>query len=368
MFYCLNPLICRLMHYLEYMKFRVSNIFTSLFIAITVLTSCSKENVVDIVGTWIGTSSYVNPVSGRKYQYLYVTFNSDKSGMLEYEGPSNYTAYAFYYKVHGNIVECVGAKSYSDGEIDANYAISFRLEGDRLLPLDDYTRFILTKDGSVETDFEGNELVDNSKLLENIWVRTDNLSVLEIKEKKAYEYPLSSAESKKYVTILEYDFSYDFRENYIWFDMIGFDILDITKDHLKLKRDDSKVYEYRVGDKDDIPTEPDLKAFLQYNFIWKQENGSGSFTFMNNSVTHFLHYDKYTLGASGPYTVVGNVLTVNFGTPTIEWGKPSDISKYFPGWSNEPCTKEYKVEVVGLDRIKMTHEGKVSYYKKLQIQ
>lgn len=104
-----------------------------------------------IIGSWYGTYSYYNPVGGTKYQYLTVRFNADMTGDLEYESPVSYSAAKFYYTISGTTVSCTGAWASSDGDLDTAFNMSFEYRGETLVPLDRYTTFILTRDGSIVT-------------------------------------------------------------------------------------------------------------------------------------------------------------------------------------------------------------------------
>ena len=164
--------------------------------ALCILSSCSKDSLNDnirlddIVGSWYGTSSYINPVSGRKYQYLEFSFYSDYTGEFYRDTPSGITVGYFNYKIKGNVIKCSGYVVYSDGDMEER-DIELLKEGDRLIPQTTYTNFILTMDGSVETDMEGNELIDNTQLLLNVWVCNSSPLVMDIENSRTYcEYIL----------------------------------------------------------------------------------------------------------------------------------------------------------------------------------
>lgn len=147
-------------------------------------TSCTSDDDdisnsnSNIVGKWYGTRTYYNPVGGTKYIYITITFNSNGSGELEYEAPTSFSNANFFYKVRGNRIECEGVRVYSDGEIDYDFKMTLEIEGDRLIPIDNYSNFILTKDNSVITDLSGNEIADQSQQLYQIWVEENgNLKV-----------------------------------------------------------------------------------------------------------------------------------------------------------------------------------------------
>lgn len=124
--------------------------------------SCSKDDGPGgdsrVVGSWYGIHSYYNPAGGTKYQYLTLTFDSDGTGNMEYESPVSYSAAKFFYKVDGNRVYCEGAYADTYGDIADDFTMTLRIENDRLIPENRYSMFILTRDGSVVTDGNGNEI------------------------------------------------------------------------------------------------------------------------------------------------------------------------------------------------------------------
>ena len=69
-----------------------------------------------------------------------------------------YTYMFFKYSVSGNKIICKGASSSTigDGYVNENSTHEFKLEGNRLYPIEYWTMFILTQDGSIETDINGN--------------------------------------------------------------------------------------------------------------------------------------------------------------------------------------------------------------------
>lgn len=87
---------------------------------------------------------------------MYLTLNSDHTGSFEYESPVSYSTAYFRWSVSGNKITCKGAYANTYGDVDADFTISFEIRGDRLYPLDRFTEFILTQDGSVITDGNGN--------------------------------------------------------------------------------------------------------------------------------------------------------------------------------------------------------------------
>lgn len=146
------------------MKRHIPSLIVMLLCAV-MLVSCDKDDEPsksEIIGTWYGTRSYYNPAGGTKYQYLTIKFEANGTGSLEYEAPTSYSVAQFTYSVKKDIITCVGAYANSYGDIESDFEISLRIEGDRLIPLNRYTLFILTKDNSVMTDSNGNEVNNNN--------------------------------------------------------------------------------------------------------------------------------------------------------------------------------------------------------------
>jgi len=131
-------------------------------IAICVLSqSCSKDDEPgsdpsEILGSWYGTIKYYN--HGTKYQYITLRFNESYIGELEVETPVSYLVGSFEYTYSGNKIVCNGVTVNSNGDTDTNFSMTLTKKGDRLLPQDRFSVFILTRDGSVITDTEGNEI------------------------------------------------------------------------------------------------------------------------------------------------------------------------------------------------------------------
>jgi len=64
----------------------------------------------------------------------------------------------FEYTMSGNEVLCKGTSSgtIGGGGTNNNFSMTFHWDTNRLTPINQYTQFILTKDGSIETDQDGN--------------------------------------------------------------------------------------------------------------------------------------------------------------------------------------------------------------------
>lgn len=138
---------------------RIWMVMTVLCLAVC-LYGCSDDDdeyiPSDLVGNWSGTHSYYNPVGGTKYQYLYIDFYSDGTGMLEYEAPTSYSCAYFEYGVSGNSVVCNGAYASTSGDMSERFNLTLVRSGDTLIPQGQFSLFILTRDGSITTDGNGN--------------------------------------------------------------------------------------------------------------------------------------------------------------------------------------------------------------------
>ena len=135
----------------------------SLSLIMLMFASCSgDEPSSTYVGSWYGTRCYYNPVGGTKWQYITVELYADNSGYLEYEAPTSITIATFVWKVKGEYIECNGVSGNSAEEATDDFSMKMKIEGDRLIPVDKFNVFILTKDNSVVTDGDGNEIVNDS--------------------------------------------------------------------------------------------------------------------------------------------------------------------------------------------------------------
>ncbi len=113
---------------------------------------------IDITGTWIGERSYYNPAAGIKYQYIYLTFNSNGTVDLEYQGPASSAYGTLYYNVSGNKVICRGVYvSTYDDEPTTDYMLTLEIRGNTLVPLNHFTNFVLTRNGEGLDDGDDND-------------------------------------------------------------------------------------------------------------------------------------------------------------------------------------------------------------------
>lgn len=170
-----------------------------------------------------------------------------------YECPTVYGVAKFAYKVKGGVVQCRGAYASSSGESDEEFEMDLRMEGDRLIPLNKYTQFILTKDNSVLTDGNGNEIVDQSEQLQQVWLDKEGRTVMEIyDDKKFIEYTLSAPFAKTYSYIREGTYWYDAARKLINFQGYQWEILSLSSSEMSLKRD-GRIVKYKAGKDSDIP-------------------------------------------------------------------------------------------------------------------
>ena len=124
--------------------------------------SCGSDDETlrdDLLGTWYGIFKYKNPVSGTKYHYLDITLNENKTGEFSYERANDISVGHFTYTVSDSRIKCNGVSINSDGDVEDLY-LELKIDGNRLIPQNKFTHFILTKDGSVVTDSSGSS--DNS--------------------------------------------------------------------------------------------------------------------------------------------------------------------------------------------------------------
>lgn len=242
----------------------MTNSLKLLIAIIIALTTCAcddknEPNATDsIVGSWYGTRTYYNPVGGTKYQYLSMSFESNGTGTLEYESPTSYSVAKFVYEVNGNKITCRGAYANTHGDVESDFTMTLSIEGDRLIPINKYQQFILTRDGSIMTDGNGNEIIDQSNLLHRIWISTSGETIAIFQESTYIEYVLSTPFSKTYTSRHEGGYSYDASRKIIYINGTQFDILSLTSTYLSLKSQNSgDIFNYNIGTDSDIPVSED---------------------------------------------------------------------------------------------------------------
>jgi len=353
-------------------------------ILLAVTSSCSdSDNPIDdavyenLSGVWYGTHYYVNN-GNVKYHHLTITLNSDRTGTMEYDAPASFSAASFTWNVSGEKLICEGAYANSDGE-SGNYSLQCRIENGRLYPIDQYTAFILTKDNSVMTDGNGDEVAseeDQFDMLQNVWVASDKKSVLEFFSNGEYEeYILDYAGSQSYseLYVKQYVFSpltkkltVETSTTWITWDVVTLDNKNLVLDN------GNRTLSYTIGSRNDVPKKIDLKAYLSSADIWSDNTYSIKFTtsgvvaYYENSGRKYGSYGIVSLCASGTYSLNGSKATCQF--TDVSWeGGTSGASKWFPGWvCNQSCTKVYDIEAVPPSSIKVTlPNSKVVYLDKL---
>lgn len=237
----------------------MTNYLKLLLVIIVALTigACNDKNEPNdnsIIGSWYGTRTYYNPVGGTKYQYISMSFETNGTGTLEYESPVSYAVAKFVYKINGNKITCNGAYANTYGDVESDFAMTLAIEGDRLIPINKYQQFILTRDNSIITDGDGNEIIDQSDLLQRVWVSTSGETVVLFQESTYIEYVLSSPFSKTFINSNEKSYSYNAARKLINIDGTQFDILLLTSTSLSLKSQTSGViHNYNIGSESDIP-------------------------------------------------------------------------------------------------------------------
>lgn len=218
----------------------------------------NEPNANSITGSWYGTRSYYNPAGGTKYQYLSMSFESNGTGTLRYESPVSFSVAKFVYKISGNKITCKGAYANTYGDVESDFTMDLSIEGDRLIPINKYQQFILTRDDSVMTDGDGNEIIDQSDLLHQVWISTSGETVVIFQESTFIEYELSSQFSKTYTNRSDGSYSYDPARKLINITGTQFEILLLTSKYLSLKnKNNSKIFNYNVGSESDIPVSED---------------------------------------------------------------------------------------------------------------
>lgn len=109
--------------------------------------SCTDKDLENsFVGTWKGSA--VRSIDGEQ-QLCNLTLDiypNGSGGLLIYYCPPNtYEIIGFTkYKTKGDIVTCVSEKKF-DKFLDSDVYRSFKLKGNKLIPLEQYEDFILTK-------------------------------------------------------------------------------------------------------------------------------------------------------------------------------------------------------------------------------
>lgn len=233
--------------------------FVVLFASILSLTSCGDEkfNVPEnLIGTWKGISHGDTGTA-----YLTVSFGSDMTGELELEYPTGSNLAYFEYTVSGYSITCKGTSANTNGSTNNNFSMTFQLENDRLIPQNQWTQFILTKDGSIETNVNGDIVSDQSEQLQNVWINESGYYILYFKDSEnVIEYGLYEQNSNKYTSAKTFQYYYDYKCNeldlYRGVNSYFFTINELDSESLVMTSQNSgTIYKYKCGSKSDIPTE-----------------------------------------------------------------------------------------------------------------
>lgn len=334
-----------------------------------------SANHYDLSGTWYGTRYYINN-SAVKYQYITLSLNSDKTGSMEYEAPESFSAAKFTWKVNGDKLICTGAYANTYGEVSGDYTLECRIENDRLIPLNQYSVFILTKDNSVMTDGDGNEVInpeDQVYMLQNVWVAEDKTSVIEFYPGGEYdEYVLTSPGAKDFSEFHTGKYQFDPLHKTLTINTSLWNVVNLNETSLILQRD-SRRMAYKIGSRANIPTQSDIKAYLISTFMWSDSRSKYSFRFTDdgtviyteNSGKRYGSYGEIVLRADGYYSVSGSTVTCNFTEVSWEYGA-TGTANWFPGWKYESaCIKKYIVKVCPSSSIEVTFpDSKVIYFDK----
>lgn len=335
---------------------------TLLCTSILTLTSCNSDEDTEgapdspqIIGSWSGTQVYENPVSGTKSKHLEVTFSTDITGELTYEGVSTYSYGKFTYSISGNTISCNGVWASSNEDVDTDFGMSLRIEGDRLIPIDRYQGFILTRDGSVVTNGNGAEIVDNSDILPGVWVKSDHSVVLEFSASNSYTmYSIDSANPDRYSSTESGDYLYDPLRSLLIIGNVKYEIRNISLTELCIYNTHTYRLElYKRGTSNDIPNQADVKEYICNGFRWSTSDNKQTFIFMSNGYASYMEQSNVSVGsfgktsliATGTYYVSGQTITCHYSEVSWEGGQYSQYANIFPGWKYDtPTTKTYTVK------------------------
>lgn len=329
----------------------------------------NNELAESIVGSWYGQRTYNNPASGQKFQSLSITFYQNRTGDLEYEAPTSYTAASFTYKINGDIIQCTGVRAYTDGDVETDFTMKLRIESDRLIPLDKYSEFILTRNGSIITDSNGNELTDQSSSIANVWIHEDRKTILYLKSDDTYEeYVLTSPGSKSYESLREGDYKYDYIKKTLTIGTSTWSITELTSTTLKVKNSD-RTLSYTIGSKSDLPDKTDMKSYLCNYTMWSNDSGRylvfnkfGGCQYVEDSKKSIGGYGHPSLGARGTYSITGSQVTCYYDD--ISWSGSSYYPDLFPGWkAGGTRTITYNITIIDQDRMTVqSSDGKTETY------
>lgn len=222
----------------------------------TILASCGDEDESlrsNIVGNWSGTVAYYNPVGGTKYQYLSVDFYENGTGKLEYEAPLSTSFGYFSYSITRNKISVQGGWGSSYGDVDSDFFLTFNIEGDRLIPVEKYSNFILTRDGSVMTNTNGQE-VPSPDSIEGVWIEDKGYSIIRFYlNGTCDEYIRTSPWSDKCSETHEFRYEFMPFANRLNIGGTVWEVTSYNPEAVLLLFHDRTILNYRRGTNADIP-------------------------------------------------------------------------------------------------------------------
>ena len=344
-----------------------------IFIIPIILTSCSSDDEsivnVDVTGYWYGEHQYYNPVSGVKKQYLSMNFYSNGTGQLEYEASDSHSISYFTYTVSGSTITCKGAHANTgDGNVDIDFEMTLKIENDRLIPLTKYTTFILTRDGSVITDGNGNEVVNYSKWLHGVWLRRDSPQILCLNSDNTYdEYVLpyqGSTTCTKHISG-----TYDYNPAQKWLTVNGnrYIIRELLEVSLGIETISGEIRWYDKGTEADVPDTSDITGTLVHPLGWSTIDNSRTFIFTERGTVTYLEqgkkiasYGTVILWATGNYTISANQVKCNYND--VDWEYSSSYPNMFLGWvAGKATIKNYTVELLD-NSLRITDDSGAGQY------
>ena len=320
----------------------------SLFALLVVSCGDDKDSpsASSIVGTWYGTRAYDNPVGGTKYQYLTIDLYQDGTGKMEYETPVSYSLAYFSWNVSGNTVRCQGGYANTEGDVETDFNLELRIDGNRLLPQNRYTAFILTQDNSITTNGSGEEILDYESLLKGVWILSSRDVVINISNNgKFKEYVLQSPGSNIYTEYNEYDYIVDEIKKEIIINHITYEIKEVDESHLVISNN-NKTLRYTAGSDSDIPTEMAAKNFIE-DIHWYNDTDM-LYLGSTDSKVSYIHHSNVNVGslgetslvANGSYIRTGNMVYCHFTDVSWDGGAYEKYKNIFPGWKyHTPCDK-----------------------------
>lgn len=336
---------------------------------VSCLISCGEDptdDSLDIIGNWYGVRSYYNPAGGTKYQYLTVRFFENGAGELEYESPVSYSVGKFWYTVAGSTIECHGAYASTNGDVSPTFNFTLKKQGDRLLPQNMFSNFVLTRDGSVEVGDTGNEVIDDTDLLQRIWVRSDGLSVIEFYATSFDEYVLDAPNSKSFVYACNQNYYYDYRRRLLNINGTQWEVPILSKSVLQLVMQ-GQSFTYNIGSAKDLPSGPNIAKYILNASIWNAQYSSYTFGFIFRDTGSVIFQEigpRGSVYAVGSYSVNGTRIMCDFTEVTDNSGRTSgSYSGYFGTWTyGQKCQRVYTAGVANSFDLEMTNSDGIKIY------